>query len=80
MMPYVNPHYYFMVFKSALIACFTTSNRLGVVFLMEILPESCVKEWRANPKCVPRFSNYSEKACEFDHTANHKVGVVYKQE
>ncbi|XP_072023467.1 NACHT and WD repeat domain-containing protein 2-like [Amphiura filiformis] len=73
MMPYVNPQYFFLMFNKALMACFMTSNRFGVVVLAEVISEACLKDWRANPEREPSFYEYAQETLEFDHTANFKV-------
>ena len=73
MMPYVNPEYFFLTFNKALVACFMTSNRFGVVFLAEVASEQCLSDWQTNPEKEPSFHEYGEKMLEFDHTSNFKV-------
>ncbi|XP_038076753.1 uncharacterized protein LOC119744738 [Patiria miniata] len=73
LLPYVNPHLIFTVFRQSLLACFTTSNRPGILYGYEILPADALRDWLQTPDYVPAFQSYPQDVKEFKHGANSLV-------
>ncbi|XP_022082151.1 NACHT domain- and WD repeat-containing protein 1-like [Acanthaster planci] len=73
LLPYVNPHLTFTVFRQALLSCFTTSNRPGILYLYEVLPAAALRDWLQNPDILPPVQAYAQDVKEFKHGANFLV-------
>lgn len=69
-MPYVNPHLIFTIFRGALLTCFTTSNRPGMLYLYEVMPEKALQDWKLTPATTPGTQDYSQDVKEFKHSSD----------
>jgi WD40 repeat protein len=76
LMPYVNPSLIFTVLRQALLACFTTSNRPGILYLYEVMPAAALADWSREPHSSPSAQNYHHDVREFKHSCNSLVGGV----
>ncbi|XP_072178165.1 NACHT domain- and WD repeat-containing protein 1-like [Diadema setosum] len=73
LIPYVDPSYLFVYVRDVGLACFTTTNKPGTIFLLEIMSPACVEDWRTYPDEIPLFNGYSSAVREFDHGPQYKI-------
>ncbi|XP_041462777.1 NACHT and WD repeat domain-containing protein 2-like [Lytechinus variegatus] len=59
LLPFVGPRYLFVKCKSHAIACFTTDNKPGDIFVYDLLSASCIGDWMAYPDEMPLFDDYT---------------------